>query len=131
MAQCPSAHFFCKRCITTHASTLLGAHNSAINCIHTADPGCNLPFPPRELARILPAKLVGLWERVKQRAELKEAGLEGWEECPFCEFGCVMEVSVQVDKLLRCRNEEECGVVSCRMCKKIVRFALLERGKDC
>lgn len=58
---------------------------------------------------------------MKQQKEIEDAGLEGLEECPFCEWKCVIEASREEEKLFRCGNEEGgCGVVSCRMCKKEV-----------
>jgi len=60
-----------------------------------------------------------LWERVKQRKEIQLAELEGLEECPFCDYGAVIES--EEEKLFRCGNEDACGVVSCRACKKPVR----------
>ena len=75
------------------------------------------------LKRILPVKLYELYERLQQQREIMQAGLEGLEECPFCEWKCVLEMSPEEDKLFRCGNEEGgCGVVSCRGCKKLVRF---------
>ncbi|KAF9460087.1 hypothetical protein BDZ94DRAFT_1223732, partial [Collybia nuda] len=110
---------FCKRCIIAHVSTLLGTQNKTIDikCLHTS--GCALIIPDTDINRALPTKIVKLWERAKQRKELEAARLDGWEECPFCDFGCVMEVPWEQDKLFRCLNEEVCGVVSCRMCKEL------------
>lgn len=121
MVQCAEAHLFCRDCVSQYASTKLGEHNHLINCMHES--GCKEPFPISELRRILSPKLMDLYERVKQQKEIEAAGLEGLEECPFCEWKCVLEVSNEEDKLFRCGNEEGgCGVVSCRMCKKKVRF---------
>ncbi|TFK39205.1 hypothetical protein BDQ12DRAFT_682354 [Crucibulum laeve] len=115
MVQCPEAHLFCSSCITTYASTQLGSHSANLVCMHQSS--CKQPFPPSELRRVLPEKLMDLYERVKQQKEIEQAGLEGLEECPFCEWKCVMEAGKDQEKLFRCRNEE-CGVVSCRSCKK-------------
>jgi len=63
---------------------------------------------------------MALYERIKQRSEIEAAGLEGLEECPFCEFKCVIEASMEEEKLFRCGNDDGgCGVVSCRECKKV------------
>ncbi|KAF8064103.1 hypothetical protein FPV67DRAFT_1782451 [Lyophyllum atratum] len=114
IVQCPEMHLFCVSCMTSYASTLLGTHDPNIKCMDQS--GCSALIPASELRRFLPAKLMELWERVKQRKEVEAAGLEGLEECPFCEWGCVIENPDE--KLLRCGNTEECGVVSCRGCKK-------------
>ena len=67
---------------------------------------------------------MSLYERVKQQKEVEAAGLEGLEECPFCEWKCVIEN--EQERLFRCGNEEGgCGVVSCRGCKKVVGFVFL------
>jgi len=55
----------------------------------------------------LDAKLLELYGRVKQK-EIEDAGLEGLEECPFCEWKCVIEASREEEELFRCGNE---GVV--------------------
>ncbi|EMD32740.1 hypothetical protein CERSUDRAFT_99118 [Gelatoporia subvermispora B] len=114
MIQCPEAHLFCTDCMTTYASTLLGAHDANIVCMDQG--GCKAPFPPSELQRVLSPKLLELYERVKQRKEIEAAGLEGLEECPFCEYKVVIEN--QEEKLFRCENEE-CRAVTCRKCKKM------------
>lgn len=128
MVQCPEAHLFCSTCISTYASTQLGSHNSSLTCIHPSS--CSLPFPASELKRILSVKLYELYGRLEQQKEIRLAGLVGLEECPFCEWKCVVEASTEEDKLFRCGNEEGgCGVVSCRGCKKLVRsiFYTLKR----
>jgi TRIAD3 protein (E3 ubiquitin-protein ligase RNF216) len=93
---------------------------------------CKEPFPESELRRALDSKLMDLYERVKQQKEIEDAGLEDLEECPFCEWKCVIEASKEEEKLFRCGNEEgDCGVVSCRICKKEVRppFFYLRDGE--
>ncbi|KAJ6623544.1 hypothetical protein B0H10DRAFT_1786528 [Mycena sp. CBHHK59/15] len=116
MVQCPDAHLFCSSCMTSYAETLLGSHDHKIVCMDQS--GCKLPFPDTELIRFLTPKLMALYERVKQTKEVEAAGLEGLEECPFCEYKCVIEN--EQEKLFTCRNEEGgCAVVSCRQCKKL------------
>lgn len=81
--------------------------------------GCKLTFSNSELRRILPEKLIALYERLKANKEIEMAAIEGLEECPFCEFKCVIENPNE--KLFRCGNDEGgCGAVSCRGCKKMV-----------
>ena len=125
MIQCPDAHLFCASCITLYASGLLGSHNPNIICMDQS--GCKLPFPVSELRRILTAKLMELYDRVKQNKDIEAAELENLEECPFCEYKVVIDN--ENEKLFRCENEE-CGAVTCRGCKKLVsvhRCAVLKR----
>lgn len=121
MIQCPDAHLFCSDCMSSYAENLLGAHNINIVCMDQSE--CKLLFPVSELRRFLSDKLLELYERVKQRKEIEMAGLEGLEECPFCEYKCVIENPNE--KLFRCGNEETCGAITCRQCKKIVNEYLL------
>ena len=116
MVQCPEAHLFCTSCMLTYAETKLGEHDARIVCMDQS--GCKLPFPESELRRFLTPKLLELYERVKQRKEIEAAGIEGLEECPFCEYKVVIEN--EQERLFRCENEA-CGAVTCRKCKKPVR----------
>jgi TRIAD3 protein (E3 ubiquitin-protein ligase RNF216) len=118
MVQCPEMHLFCITCMTSYASTLLGVHDPRIQCMDRS--GCSALIPESEMRRFLSEKMVRLWERVNQRKEVLDAGLERLEECPFCDYGMVIENDEE--KLFRCGNEQVCGVVSCRACKKPVGF---------
>ena len=120
MIQCPEAHLFCKSCMTSYASNLLGEHNPSIVCMDQS--GCKLPFPESELTRFLSSKLLELYHRVKQRKEIEAAGLENLEECPFCEYKCVIEN--EMEKLFRCENVD-CSAITCRACKKPVSIPLV------
>ncbi|EIW57041.1 uncharacterized protein TRAVEDRAFT_73305 [Trametes versicolor FP-101664 SS1] len=113
MIQCPEAHLFCMSCMGTYAETKLGEHDARIVCMDQS--GCKLPFPESELRRFLSPKLLELYERVKQRKEIEAAGLENLEECPFCDYKVVIEN--EQERLFRCENEA-CGAVTCRQCKK-------------
>ena len=115
MVQCPEAHLFCKECMKSYVSNLLGQHDPKICCMDQS--GCKALFPESELCRFLDTKLLSLYYRVKQTKEIEAAGLEGLEECPFCEYKVVIDNPDE--KLFRCENDD-CGVVSCRACKKAV-----------
>lgn len=84
--------------------------------------GCTALFSQPELERFLTPKLLELYHRVKQRKDIEAAGLENLEECPFCDYKCVIEN--EMEKLFRCESED-CGAVSCRECKKPVRIQTL------
>lgn len=122
MIQCPEAHLFCITCVRSYASSCLGELNSNIVCMDQA--GCKLPFQESELKRCLSAKLLELYERVKQRKEIEAAKLENLQECPCCEYKCVIEN--EMEKLFRCENPE-CAAVTCRTCKKPVSCVLVSQ----
>ena len=98
-----------------YAETLLGSHDANIVCMDQS--GCKAPFPESELRRFLSEKLLSLYDRVKQRKEIAEAGLENLEECPHCDYKVVIDNPEE--KLFRCENSD-CGAVTCRACKKPV-----------
>ena len=90
---------------------------SAIKCMDQG--GCSSLFSLASLKTCLPEKLMMLYERVKTEEEVAAAGLEGLEECPFCDYKCVIENDME--RLFTCSNDDGgCGVVSCRECKKLV-----------
>jgi len=101
--------------MVTYASNLLGEYNFKIVCMDQS--GCKLPFPVSELKRFLTPKLLSLYWRVRQAKEIEMAELDGLEECPHCEFKAVIDNPKEM--LFRCQAKE-CGVVTCRKCKKPV-----------
>jgi len=105
--------------MAAYTSNLLGEHNFKIVCIDQS--GCKLPFPESELKRFITPKLLSLYEKLKQAKEIEMAGLDGLEECPHCEFKGVIDDPSE--RLFRCQNEE-CGAVTCRKCKRPVRLFL-------
>jgi len=102
--------------MSAYAATLLATQNPDIQCLDLS--GCNALIPESELKRFLPDEMMRLWEKANQRKDIRAASLKGLEECPFCDYSVIIE-SVE-EKLFKCGNEEVCGVVSCRMCKKPV-----------
>ncbi|KAJ2915382.1 hypothetical protein MD484_g5023, partial [Candolleomyces efflorescens] len=110
MIQCPNAHKFCQACLQTYSSTQLTTRRDPIlRCIDTS--GCSLPFHDSDLRRLLPPKLLSLYERLAQLKALKDANVKGLEECPFCPWLCVIAIPVEQDVLFRCGNQEgECGI---------------------
>jgi E3 ubiquitin-protein ligase RNF216 len=98
----------------SYAAEKLGKHDTNIVCMDQS--GCKLLFPDSELQRFLTAKLLSLYERVKQRKDIEDACIEGLEECPFCEYKMVIDN--EQERLFTCENED-CGAVSCRQCRKL------------
>lgn len=113
MVQCPEAHLFCKKCARRTAEEAIGARKAVIRCMD--QDGCQLEFAASEIRRFLDSKAFDLLEKIKAERAVTDAGLEGLEECPFCDFKCIIENDQE--RLFRCDNEE-CGIVSCRQCKR-------------
>lgn len=59
-------------------------------------------------------KLFSKVAQKKQLEEVKAAGIEDLEMCPFCDFATI---PAENDKLFRCLNPE-CMKESCRQCKE-------------
>lgn len=113
MVQCPVGHLFCKACVLAFSQERLGQRNAHLKCMDQGT--CDREFERGQLGLCLPPKLMALYERIKQAEELAAAGLADLEECPFCDFKCVIEN--EQERLFHCLNDE-CGVTSCRSCKK-------------
>ncbi|VDC06967.1 unnamed protein product [Peniophora sp. CBMAI 1063] len=118
VVQCPEAHLFCAECVVGFAESKLGEQNHRIPCMSSVGDGCAAHFGDSELRRVLPPKLLELYERVRQRRDVEAAGIDDMEECPFCDFKMIFEVDADTDKLFRCQNPD-CEQISCRKCKKI------------
>ncbi|KAG8891575.1 hypothetical protein FRB99_003486, partial [Tulasnella sp. 403] len=113
MTQCADGHLFCKTCAKMNAETIIGQRKADIRCMDQS--GCKQEFPESEIKRFLDAKALDLLERIQTEKAVEAAGLEGLEECPFCDFKYIIENDQE--RLFRCENES-CGIVSCRQCKK-------------
>ena len=68
-----------------------------------------------EKHRFLDAKLLEVLDRLQQQSELRTAGLENLESCPFCDYAAIYP-PVTEDKEFRCKMPD-CERVSCRLCK--------------
>jgi TRIAD3 protein (E3 ubiquitin-protein ligase RNF216) len=65
----------------------------------------------------MPVKLYNTYAGIIQRKELEEAGIEGLESCPYCNFALIIE---NPDERLFACQSDDCGAVSCRKCRKHV-----------
>ncbi|KAG6911086.1 hypothetical protein DXG01_004601 [Tephrocybe rancida] len=83
---CSKEHVFCKRCIATHASNIIGAYKPDVGCPSTDD--CKANLTTDELSQCLPEATMGLRERILQRRDIEAAG-QAWATCPFCDWWSV------------------------------------------
>lgn len=133
LVDCLAGHSFCSLCVCRYASNQISLRKVVVVCMHIS--GCKANFLQSDLRLVLPAKLFDLYERLAQREVLKAAKLQGLEECPFCDWACIVETSKEEDPLFVCNNGDNgCGVQSCRRCKNKYRprreCCLGENGTD-
>ncbi|KAF6759022.1 hypothetical protein DFP72DRAFT_807320 [Ephemerocybe angulata] len=117
ISKCPAGHPFCKSCIQQYIATQLGDQRTDISCMYSSDDGCQLAFSPSILRACLTEDLLLLYERLSQQKDLQEAQIEGLEDCPFCDFACVMDIPLLEVPTFSCQNTEKCGRTSCRVCR--------------
>ncbi|EEP75531.1 predicted protein [Uncinocarpus reesii 1704] len=107
------AHFFCATCIKTNMETQIGFMRYEIHCMDMS--GCKAGFHRESLTEIVGDALVKKIDQLRQRDEIAKAGIDGLEECPFCDFKAIYP-PIEENREFRCMDTN-CGKVSCRSCK--------------
>ncbi|MCJ1435209.1 hypothetical protein MMC27_004581 [Xylographa pallens] len=110
---CNGLHFFCLDCAQRNAKSQVELSRYEIKCIDGS--GCKAEFSLGERHRFLDAKLLEVLDRLQQQSELRTAGLENLESCPFCDYAAIYP-PVTEDKEFRCKMPD-CERISCRLCK--------------
>jgi TRIAD3 protein (E3 ubiquitin-protein ligase RNF216) len=111
-------HFTCFPCIKTYISSEIGDARCRVLC--TA--GCGAGFEPAQLNRVDDKRLLENLADLQQEQDIRDAGLEDLEECPFCDYKAIMP-PVEEDFEFRCANPE-CEKVSCRRCKALTHIPI-------
>ncbi|KAL4980102.1 hypothetical protein BDW66DRAFT_70123 [Aspergillus desertorum] len=106
-------HFFCFTCIRRSADNQIGMMKYTLQCFDVN--GCQAPFDRRQLKEVLGTSVMEKLDSLQQEDEIREAGLEGLEDCPFCPYKAILP-PVEEDREFRCENSS-CKVISCRLCK--------------
>ncbi|OJJ66872.1 hypothetical protein ASPBRDRAFT_34625 [Aspergillus brasiliensis CBS 101740] len=109
-----SVHLFCFTCIRKSAETQVGLMKYQVHCVDTS--GCQAKFSRARLQEALGESLMEKLDNLQQQDEIQQAGLEGLEACPFCEFKAICP-PVEEDRVFTCKNPD-CEVVSCRLCRQ-------------
>ncbi|GAA6006084.1 hypothetical protein JCM11491_002026 [Sporobolomyces phaffii] len=110
---CDDGCQFCKACALMNAETQIGMRKYILPCMSTS--GCQATFPESEIVKFLPRKSRSALHKIRQEKEIDLAELDGLEKCPFCPFAYIIENDQE--RLFHCQRPE-CGVVTCRQCKK-------------
>lgn len=105
------AHFLCFDCALSYIKAEVGESRCRVLC--TA--GCGAGFASRQLNILSDKPLLEKLQQLQQEKDIRDAGLEDLEECPFCDYKVILP-PVEEDFEFRCANPE-CEKVSCRRCK--------------
>ncbi|KAI0200002.1 hypothetical protein F4808DRAFT_174473 [Astrocystis sublimbata] len=109
-----TAHWFCRKCLKTHAESLVGMAKYDITCMSMD--GCPARFSQSQRALFVDKKLAGALDRIEQEAVLRMANIENLATCPFCPYAAEYP-PVEINKEFLCENPR-CLKVSCRLCHK-------------
>ncbi|KAI4471115.1 ubiquitin conjugating enzyme 7 interacting protein-related [Holotrichia oblita] len=110
IVSCENGCDFCNECVKTSAEILFGEGKLDFPCLQD----CGSAFSLQTLKNVLSPKMFSKMAQRKQLEEVKAAGIEELEMCPFCDFATIPAPG---DKLFRCLNPE-CMKESCRECKE-------------
>jgi TRIAD3 protein (E3 ubiquitin-protein ligase RNF216) len=105
------AHFTCYTCAEAYIKAEVGQSRCRVLC--TA--GCGAGFAPAQINLLADKELLARLARIQQATDIRNAGIEDLEECPFCEYKAIIDVSVDEDSEFRCAAPD-CSIVSCRKC---------------
>ncbi|KAK6429475.1 hypothetical protein LTR95_014376 [Oleoguttula sp. CCFEE 5521] len=106
-----TAHFTCYECVETYIKSEVGDSRCRVLC--TA--GCGAGFDPYQLNSLADKKLLERLAQLQQEKDIRDAGLDDLEECPFCDYKAILP-PFEEDFEFRCANPD-CNKVSCRRCK--------------
>ncbi|KAK0120488.1 hypothetical protein ONS96_010699 [Cadophora gregata f. sp. sojae] len=106
-------HWFCRGCAKRTAEVEIGKSKYELHCMSTDK--CPGGFSLDQRAQFLDENTRVALERNEQEANLRLAGIENLESCPFCPFAAEYP-PVEVDREFRCQAPD-CEKVSCRLCR--------------
>lgn len=110
-----SIHFFCKTCAKTNAETEVGQGKYVLVCMSMD--GCSAGFARDQRDLFMDSKLKIALERIETEHNLRMAGIENLESCPFCPYAAEYP-PIADNKIFRCVHPD-CGLESCRLCNKV------------
>ncbi|KAI3556934.1 ubiquitin-conjugating enzyme [Colletotrichum abscissum] len=115
MVRCENGnHFFCLECARRNAETVVGLSKYEITCMSID--GCDSGFAHKERSKFINDQLSQALDRIESEANLRMAGIDGLETCPFCPYAAEYP-PVDINKEFKCENPD-CQVVSCRLCRE-------------
>ncbi|KAL1888839.1 hypothetical protein Sste5346_009317 [Sporothrix stenoceras] len=107
-------HWFCIDCARRMAENQIGMSKYELTCMSMD--GCEEGFSMAQRERFLSLKTAAALDRIEQDFNLRVAGLEGLEKCPFCDYAAVYPPK-EINKEFICQNLD-CEIASCRLCRE-------------
>lgn len=115
---CPGGHPACISCLQAHVASQLGRGRIDVKCMSATNlEECRHSLPRSALEGCLPPPLLSLYNQVALKKDLRDARIQGLEECPFCDFACIIEEPVEEMSIFLC-GDDRCGLRTCRMCRR-------------
>lgn len=109
-----TTHFFCFTCVNSLAESQIGQMKYKMLCMDGS--GCQATLDPDGVGKAVPIKTVDRLALNQQQAEIAAAGIEGLEQCPYCDFKAILD-PIENIVVFQCLNPD-CGRDSCRKCKE-------------
>ena len=106
-------HFFCFNCVNQLADTQIGLMKYEMVCMHSD--GCKATLSAEAIGQAIPMKTFDRLAFNQQQAEITAAGIDGLEQCPYCDFKGICG-PVEEEKVFDCQNSD-CFRATCRLCK--------------
>ena len=107
-------HFFCFGCVNQLANTQIGFMKYEMVCMDGG--GCKAQLSIDGIGQAVPMKTFDRLAFNQQQAEIAAAGIEGLEQCPFCDFKGICG-SIEQERVFNCQNPD-CFRATCRLCKE-------------
>ncbi|EXJ84699.1 hypothetical protein A1O3_05369 [Capronia epimyces CBS 606.96] len=107
-------HFFCFTCVEGLADNQVGLMRHEMRCMDGS--GCTFELSHDGVGQAVPIRTFDRLQLTKQQAEIIAAGIEGLEECQFCDYKAVCD-DVSVEPVFYCQNPG-CSRATCRKCNK-------------
>ncbi|KAH9271616.1 hypothetical protein BASA83_006226 [Batrachochytrium salamandrivorans] len=124
MAQCDDGHLFCFGCCRKMVETSMGLQTPYTKCPDIN--GCEYSISNTELKRFLTSTAFNGYTSMCQMIDIQKAEIDGFERCPFCDYGVSFELSADEEPVLRCQSDS-CKKATCRKCKKVAH----QTGETC
>ncbi|KAI5193988.1 hypothetical protein AUEXF2481DRAFT_215998 [Aureobasidium subglaciale EXF-2481] len=107
------AHSVCLECMKIYLESEVGQSSFKLAC----PGGCDDTFHEPQLRLVPDADaLVDELMHLRQEDDLRTAGIDDVEACPFCDFKTVC-LPIEIDFEFHCQSFD-CGITSCRKCKE-------------